>query len=118
MSIKKSDIYTLLALSASATGAGTQVADVTGFTAGPCMQIIISATATVAIQESLDQVNWVTTNTITTTDSYVLDIRGCYYRANATANSGSVTVLVGPGLTIGGQLAMTRGPASSTAGPA
>src|ERR1019366_9584539 len=117
MSIKKSDIYTLLTLTGSATGTGTNVADVTGFTAGPAMQVIISATATVAIQESLDQVNWVTTNTISASDTYVLDIRGCFYRANCTANTGNVTVLIGPGLTIGGQLAMTRGPASSTAGP-
>lgn len=117
MSIRTSDIYTLLTLTGSATGAGTSVADITGFIAGPCIQIIISATATVQIQQSFDRVNWTTTNTISSTDSYVLDIRGCYYRANCTANSGSVTVYVGPGQTIGGQLAMTRGPASSTAGP-
>lgn len=115
MSIKAADIYQLQ--STTTTGASTNIADITGFIAGPCIQIIISATATVLIQASLDRVNWVTTNTITTSDAYVLDIRGCYYRSNVSANSGTVTVLVGPGLTIGGQVAITRGPASSTTGP-
>lgn len=117
MSILSSEVLVLLN-AVTGTGAGTVVADTTGFTDGPVMQIVITGTATVQIQEALDRTNWTTMASVTSTDAYVLPAKGCYYRANVSAiTGGSVTVLVGPGITTQGQLGMTRPPTVKSGGP-
>lgn len=117
MSLKTADPYYLLS-SVTTTGAGVKVADLTGQITGPAIQVVISATATVQLQASIDRTNWVTLNTLTSSDIYVLDIRGCYFRANVSSyGSGTVSVIVGPGMTIGGHLAVTSGPITVAGGP-
>jgi hypothetical protein len=85
---------------------------------GPVMQVIISNTATVTIQQSLDRTNWVTMATTTTSDSFVLPCPGVYYRPNVTAwTSGTVTVLVGPGQNTAGLIASAGAPTTYSTGP-
>jgi hypothetical protein len=98
-----SDSAIFQAHATSSTGAGT-IIDVSGLGFGPVINIIISATATVQIQQSFDRTNWITLITLSGSDSYVLDPRGLYYRDNVTANTGLVTVAVGPGALLDGTL--------------
>ncbi len=114
-------VYTAMAAQA-ATGAGS-VVDVSGLISvpgmpGPVMQIIITNTATVTIQQSLDRTNWTTMATTSTSDSFVLPCPGVYYRPNVTAwTSGTVTVLVGPGQNTSGLIASSTGPTVYSTGP-
>jgi hypothetical protein len=111
-----SDAAIFLAQSTDTTGAGTTI-DVSGFLFGPAVIIIISATATVQIQQSFDRVNWITAVTISSSDAYVLEPRGLYYRTNVTANTGTVTASVGPGILQDGAFCGVRSNTTKSGGP-
>lgn len=114
-------VYTAMAAQA-ATGAGS-VVDISGLISvpgmpGPVCQVIITGTATVQLQQSLDQTNWVTEATTTVSDSFVLPCAGVYYRPNVSAfTSGTVTVLVGPGQNTAGLIASPGAPTVYSTGP-
>lgn len=121
MAYKSNQLYT--PLNAATTTGASSVIDVSGLIAGvgvpgPTLTVIITGTATVQIQQSLDQATWITLATISASDSYVLLPSGLYYRVNVSAiSSGSVTAQVGPGLTTGGMSATPAKPASNAGGP-
>jgi len=103
---------------ATTTTTGNTV-DITGFDPNvpPAMQIIISGTATVVIEESLNQANWNTMQTTTASGAWVLPVQGLYYRARVTAfTSGTITAIVGPGVAMG-MLAAAAGPLTKSSGP-
>lgn len=108
MSIKPEFIFS--AFSGTGTGFGA-VFDCSGLDpkSPPVIQITIASSGTVAIQHSLDNINFTQLVSITASDSYYLDPLGGIYRLNVTANGSGVTAKVGPGYTSKGEMSAIRG---------
>jgi hypothetical protein len=117
MSFKASQVY--VCLNTTAASATSSVIDLSGLNAltPPDVFLYVSNAATVNIQQSLDQTNWVTVATVTSTDSYVLPPQGVYYRVTITGNNGTVMAQVGPGANLRGELCAITAPTVQSAGP-
>lgn len=82
----------------SGTGATLDISACSDAFDPPCVNIIISATATVILEASHDLTNWIdySSGGFTASNSYDLVLSQRYWRTRVTANSGSVTSVVGP----------------------
>ncbi len=81
-------------LANAATSAGAQ-SSVSGLGSNRAYQAIITGTATVALQGSLDDVNWVTLRTSTASEGFSTKEPWAWVRANVTSyTSGAVTMIV------------------------
>ncbi len=117
MSFSASGLF--YSLNSAASGLTGATVDVSGFDVDtpPVMQLIISGTATVLIEQSLNQTNWSLMKTVSSSDSYVLPVQGLYYRARISSyGSGTISAIVGPGAAYGA-LASSAGPQVRSQGP-
>jgi len=104
----------------AATGTGTfNVVDVGGSVDHVMAEIVITGTATVALDGSLDGMTFVTVASgLTASTIYQLDHRVPFYRARVTAYSnGTVTVEYGPGEGRLGELQSMSPPMVIAGGP-
>ena len=91
-------VYSHNSASGTSTGATIDISDCSQGVNPPAMSIVISATATVIVEASHDGVNYIdfSGGGFTSSDSRDLVLSYRFWRSRITANTGTVTTVVGP----------------------
>lgn len=91
-------VYSHNSASGTTTGASIDISSCSQGAIPPAMSIVISATATVIVEGSHDNVNFVdfSGGGLTSSDSRDLVMSYRFWRSRITANTGTVTTVVGP----------------------
>lgn len=91
-------VYSHNNASGTSTGASIDISSCSQGMIPPAMSIVISATATVIVEASHDNVNWIDMSGggFTANDSRDLVISYRFWRSRITANTGTVSTPVGP----------------------